>query len=490
MSTLASQPRVPFPASRRGRWEMPSQPDGSPFVRMKPSHRVMVLGFFLVYALSAGVLALLTAAPAAELVIPSLFLFIGVRMLPLIVYRSDYGWFHPLVLAAMLSVVHLAKEFPAYAFGLQYHVALMQYTPDQLGELVSWKLVLMALGLLAYYVGFRFAPRFPIPSLEFRPASNLRLKVPAVVLFSTLVFMIYLQGKGGLAAHVLSWGRGRGVSLAGDFYWFQLTSLATSACLIWFAVDRRAAWSPLFWMCFVAALCTQFLGSGSRGGIIYTLVIIVLVWMLRERKLAPTRMAMVGVMGMILLAVLGNLRNSTWQGSVDWSTLTDFSVKHAVGTRATGEIVSRRTVADGALPILAYVPGRVPHLYGASYLAALAAPVPRKFWPGKPGLVGGQVGRTFFGVRAGVPATAVGEAYWNFNIPGVLFAFAAFGVFHWWLSRVFLAYGREPLMMLMYIMVIWNAIEPSSDAVVGGLMSLMPLVVLGVAFGILRLKRY
>jgi hypothetical protein len=300
------------------------------------------------------------------------------------------------------------------------------------------------------------------------------------------VFAVYLAGKGGLSAHMVSWAQGRRVTLAGDFYWFQISNLGTSACLIWLATDRKVFRSVPFWLCAAVSLSLQFLASGSRSSVIYALVTGFLVWMLRERTFAPTRAVVLAITGIVLLGVLGNLRVSTWQGSVDWTALTGASFSRS-GLQGTSEIVARRTVADGALPILARVPESVGHLYGSSYLAVLTLPIPRGLWPGKPGMVGGRVGRTFFGTRAGVPPTALGEAYWNFNVPGVLFAFAVLGMFHAWLVRWYLAYYKHPVFTVLYVLTVFSVLEPSSEALVAMLMALAPVVVVAVAFGAIRL---
>jgi len=486
---LPHAPRPPRPRARFEEDEAPEAPVGNPFVRIKPGYRVLVLCFFFLYVLLAGTFALLSGAPRSELFIPALACLVGVRALPLIMYRPSYGWYHPLVLVAMLSMIQLVKEFPAYAFGLRYHIALPEMSPEALGGLVAWKLSLWTMGLLSYYAAFRYAPRFGVPRIQFPQPTNLRFKVPAVVLASIAIFMVYLQGKGGLQAHMLSWAMGRRTTLAGDFYWFQVATLASGACLIWLATEKRSLRSPLFWVSSLAALGLHFFTTGSRAAVIYVMVIAMMVWMLRERKFAPTRAIAVGFVGLMLLAVLGNLRHSTWQGSVDWSVITDFTVS-AASSDATTEIVGRRTTGDGSLPILAHVPGRVDHLYGSTYLAVLTLPVPRSLWKGKPGLVGGRVGAAFFSTRAGIPPTALGEAYWNFSIPGILMAFGLFGFFHAWLARVFLTYHDRPLFNLIYILTLFTAMEPSSESVAATLMSLVPLMMVAYALGAVRLDPY
>jgi Na+-transporting NADH:ubiquinone oxidoreductase subunit NqrB len=92
-------------------------------------------------------------------------------------------------------------------------------------------------------------------------------------------------------------------------------------------------------------------------------------------------------------------------------------------------------------------------------------------------------------MAAGVPATGVGEAYWNFHVPGVLLVFFLFGVLHKWLAAVFTAYGHRPTMILLYALIMWYAHDPSSEAAVAVLFAIIPLLVLAGLFGALRRGR-
>jgi hypothetical protein len=233
-------------------------------------------------------------------------------------------------------------------------------------------------------------------------------------------------------------------------------------------------------------MTVQFLSMGSRGSVFYGFVVAFMVWALRERKIPWMRFLALGLVGMVALGALGNLRRSTWQGRVDWSTVTDFSARETLRSSSLPELVERRTTMDSNIPILASVPQRVELLYGASYAAVLTLPVPRGLWPEKPGLLGGKIGRLFFGMGAGVPATGVGEAYWNFHIPGVLLVFFLFGVFHKWLAAVVAAYGHRPTMILIYALIMWFAHDPSSDAAVALMFAVLPFVFMAALFGAIR----
>ncbi len=465
-----------------------AEPGPDPFLRMTPMHRIAIIGVFGIYFVAAAGFAFATGAAGAEWFIPALALLAAVRVLPLVLH-PEYGWFHPVVLTGLLSLRPLLQEFPAYAFGLRTHAALPNLDPERLGWLLAWKLVLMAVGVMAYYAGFRWGFRFPVPRLAFPDMRRAGPKALVVVAFSVAVFQFFVSRRGGVTAYLLSWGGGRSAALGGNYYWFQLIGMGVLACLLWFTVDRKAVFRPFFWAAAALSLVVQFLSMGSRGSIFYAFVVGFMVWVLRERKIPWVRFLMLAGVGMVALGVLGNLRRSTWQGHVDWSTVTDFSAGETLLTSTLPELVERRTTLDSSIPILASVPDRVELLYGASYAAVFTLPIPRGMWPDKPGMLGGKIGRIFFGMGAGVPATGVGEAYWNFHVPGVLLVFFLFGVFHKWLAAVFAAYGRRPTMILLYAMIMWFAHDPSSEAAVAVLFAVLPFLLMAALFGALRRGR-
>jgi len=285
---------------------------------------------------------------------------------------------------------------------------------------------------------------------------------------------------------MLLWAQGRSTALAGNYYWVQLIGLGLLACLIWFAQDRRAPRRPVFWAAVAASMAVEFLATGSRSMVFYAVIVGFMVWVLRERKVAWGRFMLLGAAGMVALGALGALRKSTFTGRIDWGTITDISASETLLGSSLPELVERRTTLDSTLPILAKVPGEHEFLYGSTYAAVLALPIPRSIWPSKPGLSGGRIGREFFHTRAGIPVTGVGEAYWNFHVPGVLLVFALFGMFHRWVACLFVPYARWPAMMLLYALGMWSMHDPSSDAVVAALFAIIPCVLLCRVFGVLR----
>jgi oligosaccharide repeat unit polymerase len=419
-----------------------------------------------------------TPTAASGWVFLALFVNFLLLLLPVIFYRPSYGWFHPLIFGLFLTLTEHLRRTVIYAEGLHAHVALPGLGEYDLTLLLARELALCSLGLLAYYIGFWLGPTQKVPRIAFRQPRRLVLKVGLAILASVGVFLAYMQSRGGVIAHIVSWGRGRRMELAGDSYWGFFIQFGLTACLFWLAMDRKAHLRPLFWGCAGISLLITFLSSGSRSSIIYSIAMGLLVWLLRERKIAPTKILIFVLIALFLIGLLGNFRRSTFDGKIDWSTLTNTaSNEMAIVTAGLEEVSARSGEGDAVFPILARVPKQVDFIQGSSYLAVLTLPIPRGLWPEKPGLIGGQTGETFFRAPAGVPPGPIGEAYWNFGMIGVPFVFLIFGIFYRWLTAVFARYADQPVAIVLYIITLFRLSEPSSQAVVHWLITFVLSVI-------------
>jgi oligosaccharide repeat unit polymerase len=138
--------------------------------------------------------------------------------------------------------------------------------------------------------------------------------------------------------------------------------------------------------------------------------------------------------------------------------------------------------------MLAYVPKREGYLYGATYLAALTLFIPRSIWPDKPGLCGSLAARTFYFDNAdwGIPCDSIGEAYWNFGIPGVCVVFFLYGYFHKWLAQSFRKYSGEVSVLVLYTIALFY-IRPDTTVIMKTIQLLIQMVILLYLWGALPL---
>lgn len=463
-------------------------PADSGFFRMAPVYRVLAVLAYLGYVVWAARAVTVNHVPDGFVVWMALAIYVALRLVPLVFYReSEYGWFHPLVFSSLFAFPHLLREIPAFVVGMRVHAGLPNLTPWELDRLYALELVLTALGLVFYYLGFHVPRSPPVPRLRFGAVPALRTKAVLTAGAAAVVLLAFLARRGGLIAHMLSWARGRTTGLAGEGYWLWFSSLGTAAAFIWFALDRRAARQPLFWATALGVSACSFLASGSRGSVLYPILMAFMLWMFRERKLPVARGAILLGVGMTALGALGAVRHSTFKGTVDWRAAFAPGPDAIGNEGAASELTDRSLTVRGTTAILARVPRDVNYIYGSSYVALLTLPVPRKVWPEKPAQVGGRVGRTFFNVIAGMPPGTIGEAYWNFGYLGIPLVFFFFGMFHRWLARFMLAYRGEPVAMAIYVTVLFLA-QPSSGGVMSTLLKTAPLVILAVVFGAMRLR--
>ena len=458
----------------------------SPFVAMHWLHRILVIATVVIYLLFVVVQVYFNPKSTLALQWVNLGLVVNFLLLliPVIFYQPSYGWFHPLIFNIFLTLISEIRKTPIYINGLESHIALPGWNSESLTFLLADNVALSIVGLVSYYCGFFFSPRFGNLQLTFLQPRHLKLKVLCVVIFSVIACAVYMQIQGGIAAHILSWGEGRRVTLAGQFYWQFLIQFGAIACLIWLAKDPQAHLQGLFWIGSVSSLIINFLSGGSRSSVIYFIICGLLVSMMRDRKIAFTQIITVVLIGLFLLGILGDFRNSTWSGEINWNTLNQPSPTESIFGLATDELGSRSGEGNGAIPILALVPNQVDFLYGSSYLAALTILIPRGLWPGKPGLVDGVVGKTFFDLDAGIPLEPSLEAFWNFGVPGVVIVFLIFGLFHKWLVWTFRNYATQTSMIVPYVLILY-LLEPSGPAIINSMISITSSVILLRVFGVL-----
>ena len=451
----------------------------SPFVAMHPGHRILIAGVigFLVLLLGIHTIFNHHTIPSLGWVYLTLQINLLLLLVPIIWYKNSYGWLHPLIFNIFISLIFHLRRFSLYLKGIDWHPAVPGWSDHSLTFLVAYELLLSAAGLVVYYFAFFWSPRLAIPRVNFVQPRNLVKKVLLTVMLSVLFFVAYMQTRGGVIAHILSWGQGRTVAFEGQYYWQVPIQFGLIACFIWLSMGQKVYRQPLFWICTATMLVIQFLTTGGRGGIVYALIYILLVFMIREHKIALTKILIALIVGFFVLGVLGEFRNSTFKGEIDWSTLTVNSAIESTFDKGLGEVSERSWKSFGSLPILARVPTEVDFLYGSSYLALLTLPIPRAFWSEKPGLVGGRVTSTFFGGSYGIPPGAIGENYWNFGILGVLGAFFVFGSFHRWLAETFRCHSHKPAAGVLYALILYNA-APTSAAILSCLILILPALML------------
>lgn len=478
----------------------------SPFVPIAWPWRVGILLFVLVYrVLVPGAQQILypgSAPLGAERMMLDV-LYEAMVFAPLVFYRREWGWLHPLLFPSLLGLAKVVLTAPGQLLAPLalfyappdtplFHVALQQWAQHDIAMAMIKARLIMLLGLSAYYFGFFLAPRPRVPHVERFPARAAEPKALAVVGLSLALFTVFMQMRGGLGAHLASFGLGRFRAVAGLGHFTVLILMGTTAALIWFAVDASAARKPWFWATAGLVIPMSFLLSGSRSSVISTAVLFVVVWMIRTQKVPAARGLVLGVGAIFLIGALGALRESTYTGVVDWTVLTEVNVGEMVA--AGQEEMQNRGESGAFVPLVAKVPARVDFLYGQSYLAAIFFFVPRAIWENKPRGVGPMTNAYIYNdevmrpgeiIRgSGIPPGAMGEAYWNFYYPGVVLVYMLYGMFNWWLAALLRRNADVPAVWVVYALTL--LMSPTSTIIVGWLQSMIPGIGMMWWMGVLR----
>jgi len=84
---------------------------------------------------------------------------------------------------------------------------------------------------------------------------------------------------------------------------------------------------------------------------------------------------------------------------------------------------------------------------------------------------------TFYGGDWGMPAGSVGEAYWNFHLPGVLVLFFLLGVFKRWLAGTLLHHPNSPGVMALYMISVFY-FDPSQNGFRSWVYAIVPALIM------------
>ena len=409
-------------------------------------------------------------------------------LLPILLNRfagTPIGWLHPLVLPTLLVIAKGIVTNPLKLMTAVTAWLTPSTIPDyallgglSLKDCLSVELMRDSLLLLAqfcYLLGFSLITSRAHGSVAQGPVRIVQWRFFVVTSFCFGAFLLFIEMNGGLATHFSSLAYGRFPILENAGHFLVIIGLLPYLLVLWYAARPRILRQPWFIALFVAALFAQFTTTGSRSSLIVPAVLIQATWMLINRRPPALQIAFLGLFVTLFIGLLGDLRISSIHNSgvVDFSVLTDFNLQTA--TDRTMQARQKNDEVSGEIAIMNAVPESVPHLYGTSYVSALAFFVPRTIWPNKPRGPGAHVGAIIYsGMDSTVgytgtsfPTGKTGEAYWNFGVLGVAFVYLLFGLFFRIVTHSFLRRPGDPfraIVLLTSITMLWDA---SSDSIVG-----------------------
>lgn len=432
-----------------------------PFLTVTRRQRGAVLGAVTFLALLIGALNLPQGELDLALIYVAALLYFTVLMVPFLLYRQEWGWFHPMVFLPLWTFVTSAlPSVGVYISGLERHAALPAVPTEELNDLVVQALLLQAFGWLVFYAAFTGGQvrtlhlSVPEPRGRALPAKALLIAGAAIV-----SFLILMDAAGGLEELLLQRGVRAEDRVAADIggHWSLIVRhLLPTTCLVWLSLQPRLVRSPLFWLLFSGGLGMSFAATGSRSSVVVPMIVALGIWALRTQSVPYVRALALTGTALLIVGIGGEFRAQTMRAD----TLEAVSINPAVG-QAFLDGVKERLAAGGETSSLIAILGKVPEevelLYGRSYLSIPAAPIPSRIWPDKPEAGGRLTGHLIFGYPeggAGIPPGTAGEAFWNFHVLGVLLVFFLWGKMAKWLSHFYRIHAADAGMTALYVLTI------------------------------------
>lgn len=348
--------------------------------------------------------------------------------------------------------------------------------------------VMTLVSLVATYCGFallrlRWRPKWVLPKLS-------GLRIVAVFVLFLIAVIYFLQREGGVLNYMASLSLGRFRIRGASGHFLVLNAFLPFLLILWYLYRPRSLRNPLFCAAFALSCIMQFVVTGSRSGMFEPAAALLAAWMLVNKRVPVGQAAFLGLVAVIFLGALGEVRRSGSDGVVNFEALLDFDL--AAQFERSQEEVESRDIGTG-LAVATMVPKEVGHLWGRSYIAAVAFWVPRSFWSDKPRGIGAHVASLLYKGRdsmqgydgAGYPLGAPAEAYWNFSWPGVILIFVAFGGFIRAIADWRAHEPQNPVAALVLILVVFQFSSPSTVSMVSFLQAVTLL-----AFTILLIRHY
>lgn len=467
---------------------------GSAFVSLTAFERGAAGALFVLVALVCAVLSYSGGDPGMVPVYLALLIYLGALAVPLLLYRPDWGLFHPLLFAVLWwgLMREVLPRLGLYGSGLEQHRALLGWGRAELNALVVESLLLETLALLSMYFGFLAAPRMRRASFSVQTGRPrwIGAKMLLLAAVSGIALIRLIREAGGLGALLLQRGLAADETVLAQLggHWAFLVGVLQTGCLVWLAL-RPAVWrSPLFLGFFAAGLFMTFAATGSRGAVLVPMLAALAIWCLHYRRIPYGALAVAAFAAIAAVGILGEFRTETRGAKSFDEVQVEGGV--AAGLEKGLEVIgSRAEEIAGIYGVLGKVPHSVDLLLGESYLSVLAIPVPRALWPGKPDAAGRiNAIRVFSEPLNAIPPGNMGEAYWNFHLPGVVLVFMAWGMFLKWLAVLYRDQPRNVAVLVFFALTLFY-LQPNSVAVYKWLQAVVPATAILAFLCGLRLRR-
>jgi hypothetical protein len=463
---------------------------------MSDRFRYLLLGVLAVYTAICvfGALGNSVNNSSSALLALSDFIYLAALAYPLATYKPERdGWFHPLVFGTLWVMAKtLPRRMDLMINGLSEH-AVLGLPMEELTRLVAYENLLNALALVATYVGYRLIRNPWMPRIRFHEPKHLWACVGIAGVVGLAALGYYIVVAGSITQHFLNLSLNQTAKVfakeVDGMGQFQVAAQAfVVASTILLAYRPELIRKPYFWLVLGCASLNLYFIAGKRAVLLVASFNIAIVWMLTVRKVPVMRLLAFGAALFALFSFLLVVRGASSMSDdfpEVWSRVSA-NIDDSLSLGAE-ELTNRVGSYTSIYPIIHLVPEDVPLLWGTTYLNIFTSPIPRAIWPDKPRGSDFMAGITFFGAPWGVPAGPVGEAYWNFHIPGVIAIFLLWGMFTHWLVKFYRRYNQEGIMKYFYACTLF--LVPGQNVIVSWLQTLVSLVLVAFVTGIFSFGR-
>jgi len=435
------------------------------------------------------------AAPFAPLRLLLLTVYIGTFTFPLWYRLKSVGLFHPLFVLSSMSFLTGLTDISAWALGVDFHPRLVGMPRSAIALLDIKILGIKTLSWICIYIGF-----FSVRGIKWKAfriqESNFVCIVLGALAVAISVFSLYqlVQFSGGFMEHMKNITRGyRGKVYVKDSDFISvyatLVPLIVVAPALMILRGKYTFVNPLFWSTSVLSVIFAFLVNGRRSAVVMVMLIQVACWVLRRRSVALGRLTIIGFVIFLSVGILGDYRRSNWNRNpnVTFESFTSTDFQSAFASTFT-EIEARRR-GGAVMPIVQYVPEKVPYMYGKNYLDYFNRFIPRFIWKDKPRGIGITCAEVFYRRynQGGIPPGGIGEAWWSGGIIGVIAVFTLWGVFLKSIGNFFVQFKYSALASMVYLATV-TRLGPSETQFRGWLYMVAPVIVLMLITGTIRLR--
>jgi hypothetical protein len=305
-------------------------------------------------------------------------------------------------------------------------------------------IALCALGVISFYCGYlsflgkKIGRSLPVPGHLYSKGSL--LKTGIVYMLLGIIAFGYTMWKVGGSVKWFTTPKGENIFLVAKcVYGLFLLKLLIPGIIVLFiyALLRRNKFVFLLWIgAFTATVIfLNVFSQGSRRITLFLVLSLITHYHYAVRSLRLKKIILIFAILFFFNFSVGIIRGTIYQYNLESAKAHLSTIKDSHKDCRHNLIIKTMDFPycyNSLMQIVDYVPEKAGYLRGSTYAKFFFWPIPRTWWPEKPESISRVVVRHFYpeiyvkGVS--MSPTIVGEAYFNFGVPGILVVMTLFGI--------------------------------------------------------------